>query len=1396
MKLFKRIAKYLLCIVLAAITLATPILSTLATEGDQTLYVKDVKFLYGKNLEEAKKHLPEGYIMLDTDLNQGAAYISAVDDVYLAYSTTTNPNEAITDMRMMNMKGGFVMSDYEEQMKNISGKVAHLASQLKCACDEFVKNYNANTYGGKSAYTALNFFKVDEADGVGLGDYLVYKTVPEDFYIKLMLNAHTDILSSILSVLAIAVQGKEGDTWLDRLSDISDPEKITNSSYWDKADGLWPVFDNFFNIYDSIDHDIYRGADNIAPSDEEDGEDGEIDENEEEITADVDNTGNEILYEMAYETLDRYSFGDGTSVAEWFVNDSVEVETLYPLIEVLTPAEYAMMTLCGPLFMTLATGMSEKVYENYKKEIDALVDETGGCSIWYGVNSDLFRSSIGITDEANRAIAETQAEQELANDSDSSNDSLLRSAGMVASIGAIALGSGLILSKTIGAIFALCKLAKIAAGFTITGNVTMVIGAVIICVALVMAIVHVALWLKDWYDEYHPEYSDIPEYMYDMVLDDEDNSKFVLYEVAKFHDGKFVDVNAKEGREWHAVYISRDPAAGKPIEADFKIKLGDGRVDDGYVGLRAFGGVVAENLNSYAFSDDVDGIFVSYRQQPQEGDYAKGKYLSDVKLFSDKNEILAKSKLTAEGYTLYNLNLTPDSNKHTYLGYKTSNNSRRALTDIRVCYGYSSTQYSTGGANGTYAASGSAGNLTLYSTRVSLFGTPILSDFIIQTERDDVPAGYEPVNMFTGGPAVNLNMGSEDTPRKDIRLFYFLPSETYTSGTKYISGIAAIYDRPADGYVNDVHSVRNMISHLGYDTLSFVYGTVNAEGAIIYTTTYNPYRAIYDVMVMSNGGSFGKYFSQCIRYDDVSYSLATRYCVGVSVNASIDLKSRSNDSRIYCAGIYNGGEPMTLDDIIATKDENYSNNEYYPLTPQLINSNKPANLSAAFNYSYETTIQDDVKVKITVTVPPMYLYTKKAPEAQNKYITDIFISSKEDLIYGLDIDCEDLDNSYLTANLASMGATHIIRKNINLKESDNSTYLGYSRNTDKAAPITDIILYLMKDTKDKPKYEITKNKITYKLASDINLFCDENGTNKKCDRVYVYYTTNPAAGSPIIDITIDNTHIKNGWSTVLTQNDKALHNDMDDYRGDMWFLHVKRTDKVPQYVSDVYIGWGGSEDDAKTMLIEAGCDYIIEKDLNDNCSIITDYVFLGYKRTDDINKAIRDLRTTHDNEVDSFKKNGATYTKIKGNLNVFTNIFADDIFLYYTKDPVAGDPIVELAAVEEPRNYILGNSYILKTVVNQHDKYSDLNEGAAGDYIYLVMYRNYNIDPSNWLGNVLGTSPLSYGSMIGEGSIIALSAFAVIAILCIAAAIVYRNKKQTKICNEAKAIATGDENDA
>ena len=968
-------------------------------------------------------------------------------------------------------------------------------------------------------------------------------------------------------------------------------------------------------------------------------------------------------------------------------------------------------------------------------------------------------------------------------------DTALKTAGLIACCGAISFGVGLIVGKISGAILSTCingaimyaataATAKFAILGTIFGTFAAATGVALVVAAIVIAIIYLINWIIEDYKEHHPDYTEIPEFMYDYITDPSGNSQFLLYEGVKFQDGRIADINGWKGREWHAMYVSRDKAAGAPIEADFIVKYGNSSIDKGYAGLANFGYNNAENLNHYDFDDDVNGVFVTYRQEDLTGDYARGEYLSDVKLFSNEDADKCKVELQNNRYVLYDVNLTPDSDYATYLGYKTTNSASKALTDIRVAYDYDNVQYAAGGGDFTYGASGSTGDgsLTLYITSISLFGTPIRSDFLVLNDRN-APAGYEPVNLFSGGPAVSFNLEDDKYVAKTPYYLYFLPSVTYTSGTEYLGGISFIYDQAAKSSNNGLGSVAKANEQLGYTILHTSTGKNDLEGCFAYTTTYNPYRAIYKITASKESDTMGRSFSKTIYYDGVGYSLVDRYIVNNKGKLGYEYYTDSSiDGRLYTAGIYTGGTPMVVSDLYISENQDTNLEGFVPVSARLSEDGKAVDLARGFFRSFPNSHAGGQPTSFSFK--SFFLFVRNEAYKEGSHLTNLYIVSKEQILGDADVDCSALDNSYIMDSLAAQGAHTVIEKNLNIADSDNATYLAYTKmhkdnmpDGNIVLPMTDLILYYAGDTDQEPSDTIKKNGIVYHLVSDANLLCKENNVNSKCKRVYLYYTTNPAAGSPIIDIKIDNTPIINGWQTVRTQNDKALSSDMDSYYDSMWFIHMKRITEDPKYIGEVVVGIGGNEAKAKAELVNAGCDYIVEKDLNNNVGAHSDYIYLGYKRTSDPNQAIRDLRTTHDNEVDSFVKNGVTYYKIEGNLNAYTHLFADDIFLYYTKDAKAGTPIISLGTSQHVANWTHGegNRYVVTTVLNQYDEGSDLNDncGYQSDYIYLLITRDRQ-------------DAKGIASMIGNGSVILIIAFTLISAGAIVWICIAQKKRRSK----------------
>jgi hypothetical protein len=186
------------------------------------------------------------------------------------------------------------------------------------------------------------------------------------------------------------------------------------------------------------------------------------------------------------------------------------------------------------------------------------------------------------------------------------------------------------------------------------------------------------------------------------------------------------------------------------------------------------------------------------------------------------------------------------------------------------------------------------------------------------------------------------------------------------------------------------------------------------------------------------------------------------------------------------------------------------------------------NLVGGFDFKYHQHINSVAGAGVTkiveINMTPFYLFISGRDRVEGDYVTDIYLTSKEQLLTAgnerLDIDCDEVDNGYLINQLAALGAHTAILKNLNLADDDNVTFLGYTKKAKNAnsttmiKPITNIILYYAGETDVKPSNEDKVfGKISYKLAGNLNSY-----TNVFADDIFLYYTRDAAAGTPLTSL--------------------------------------------------------------------------------------------------------------------------------------------------------------------------------------------------------------------------------------------------------------------------------------
>ena len=154
-------------------------------------YVSEVKVAMGGGAESDLTS--EGFTILcddsgkPIDLNQGAGGGTGSKGdkkVLMGYKTTTDIKEAVTDLAVMNMEGGYDVQEYDLLMKRYMGaQISPFIDKFIVAINEYRENIKSeddvNRQRAEYIRAALNKFTDDDCGGAPLGDLLLNETVYE-----------------------------------------------------------------------------------------------------------------------------------------------------------------------------------------------------------------------------------------------------------------------------------------------------------------------------------------------------------------------------------------------------------------------------------------------------------------------------------------------------------------------------------------------------------------------------------------------------------------------------------------------------------------------------------------------------------------------------------------------------------------------------------------------------------------------------------------------------------------------------------------------------------------------------------------------------------------------------------------------------------------------------------------------------------------------------------------------------------------------------------------------------------------------------------------------------------------------------------------------------------------
>lgn len=467
-------------------------------------YVSDVFIAYGKTEADATKWLKDnGWEPVAGDFNAGKA--SFFDDnklqdqnvaAVMGIKRTDNEDAAITDIAVMNMKGGYSMPAYEELIKEKKAQIDEFINSFMAVIDEYRANYNGegSSYGQKRAqmdYDRLNKFYDGNPEGefavndtgMKLGDLFLAATRQEgdenggDLQ-QLLLESSGPAMFAVEALLTVATDPGE-DTWIQRASGLTGDELAENlEKYVPEAAGqdisesvavqyLSQAFEDTAVLLAEQWTDINDGLKWFEAYNDEHGlwqKKGESDDAFskrlakyfEDLQKSDEDAYNEVSakypsYAVLYDGLPEVSYeGEwGGTLFDFFNPEdgsdyTGETEYFLPMAAALSEGQRVgieYMSLRNMLLIGLGT---EEGMDQILPDLNEIMDGQDEMDIFTGINRGIFRGGVALTSEA---LMEQNAGKGQAFDKIWDNTGIVAIASYAAmAVGGVTVGCGAIMA--------------------------------------------------------------------------------------------------------------------------------------------------------------------------------------------------------------------------------------------------------------------------------------------------------------------------------------------------------------------------------------------------------------------------------------------------------------------------------------------------------------------------------------------------------------------------------------------------------------------------------------------------------------------------------------------------------------------------------------------------------------------------------------------------------------------------------------------------------------------------------------------------------------------------------------------------------------------------------------
>lgn len=590
----------------------------------------------------------------------------------IGYKTTENREEALYNISLLDMNGGFQIRDYKELYDEYQKSNYGAAETLQMATMDFIDSYNEGSPRAIDAYEGLNLLYVPEAENIKFGDYVIQGKTSTDFYTRVLTQASTGTVNAIISLLSAGLAPytlytieevdddeetqDKAQSWADKMSDsplwdIADSDDLSQDEkdeyyrqYGDDAKALFRQMQDFATRYEN----------SLAIYDEEAEQKKMAGSSLEDMVENMDKTDESdtaALYIRSYEMLNEYDANSDMPLGEWIVemgkqtSDEVDLTQIYPMIDSMSYAQVRMTELTG--FVSCASNLGEnvrseecqKIFDETRKKLQELVGNDS-ISIWTNTDPDMRSKKVAFT---SKAIRENAAQSLLNGQLDDTYTEAKEIIENVIKWIGFASSALIVLSFVAGQYFVdglLILIAKYAAAATLLSvSTTMVtvmasvfkyagyVGLAVLGVTILFA---VFCAIYEWaMKNSASDYTTMPDYVIDSVKQNKGYAS-VKYKAVRGNRSRVGDLNGQHGfRGWVCMYTSTDPRVGSPIRADsdgtiFRIFYGNSSKPDDCDCANFFGQITPGNCNTNMKKDNVGGIYINYYTEKSLKNRSKG----------------------------------------------------------------------------------------------------------------------------------------------------------------------------------------------------------------------------------------------------------------------------------------------------------------------------------------------------------------------------------------------------------------------------------------------------------------------------------------------------------------------------------------------------------------------------------------------------------------------------------------------------------------------------------------------------------------------------------------------------------------------------------------------------